>query len=80
MACRLFATKPWPELMLAYWKPDSWEHTAVKFASKYKLLIHENAYGNVVCENAAILSKGRWINKSGMSAFIGSQIIFTYIC
>ena len=58
MACRLFATKPLPEVMLAYWQPDSWEHTAVKFVSKYKLFFHENAYGNVVCENAAIFSRG----------------------
>ena len=55
MACRLFGTKPLPEPMLAYCQLDHWENP-VKFKSKYKRCIQENAFGNVVCEVAAILS------------------------
>ena len=29
-----------------------------------EILIHEHASENVVCEMAAILSRGRWVNKS----------------
>ena len=51
----------------------------MKFTSKRKLFIHDNAFGNVVCEMAAILSRADESINSGKSAFIGSQIVLTYI-
>ena len=37
-----------------------------------KLFISENAFENVVCEMAAILSRGRWVNKSSpINSFYG---------
>ena len=30
--------------------------------SKYEVFIHENSSENTVCEKAAILSRGRWVN------------------
>ena len=38
MACRLFGAKPLPEPMLPYCQLDFWEHTSVKFESKYNPL------------------------------------------
>ena len=38
--------------MLAYCQLDPWEQTSVKFESKYKIFIHENAFENVACEMA----------------------------
>ena len=32
------------------------------FNQNIKLFIHENASENIVCEMAAILSRGRWVN------------------
>ena len=53
MACRLFGAKPLPKPMLTFCQLDSKEQT-----SNTKLFIHENAFENVVCEIAAILSRG----------------------
>ena len=36
MACRLFGAKPLSKPMLSYCQLDLWEHTSVKFESKYK--------------------------------------------
>ena len=57
MACRLLGTKPLPEPMLAYCQLASWEQISVK------IFIQENAFEIVVCQVAAILSRGRWVNK-----------------
>ena len=62
MACCLFCVKPLPEPTLAYCQLDPQEQTSVKFSSKYKLSIHENASEKIVCEMAAILSRERWVN------------------
>ena len=35
---------------------------SLKFKSKCKHFIHENAFENVVCKVSAILSRGRWVN------------------
>ena len=32
------------------------------FTQNTKLFIHEYAFENIVCEMAAILSRGRWVN------------------
>ena len=55
MACRLIRTKPLPEPILTYCQLDPQEQTSVKF-------IHESAFKNAVCEMAAILTRGRWVN------------------
>ena len=41
---------------------DDKEQISMKFESKCNFFIHENAFENVVCEMAAILSRGRWVN------------------
>ena len=58
MACRLFGAKPLSKPMLDYCQLDPQEQTSMTFWSKYKLFIHENASENIVCEMAAILSRG----------------------
>ena len=62
MACRLFGAKPLSKPMLGYCQLDPLEQTSVKFESKYKTFIHENAFENVVWEMVDILSRGRWGN------------------
>ena len=57
MACRLFGAKPLSEPMLDYWQLDPWEEISLKFESKYKT-IHENAFEIIVCDMAAIFSRG----------------------
>ena len=37
------------------------------FNGNTKLFIDENTFENIVCEMAAILSRGRWVNKQGFS-------------
>ena len=60
MACRLVGAKPLPDPMLTFCQLDPQEQTTVKFESKCKKKsIDENAFENVVCEMAAILS--RWV-------------------
>ena len=56
MTCRLFGAKPLPEPILTCCQLDPWKPTSVKYD------IHENAFENAVCEIAAILSRGRWVN------------------
>ena len=46
--------------MLGYCHLDTQEQTTVKYK---KLLINENAAENIVCEMAAILSQGRWVDQ-----------------
>ena len=62
MACRLLGAKPLFEPMLEY---CHLEQTLVKFLSKLKIFIQVNAFESVVCEMAAILSRGSWVKPSG---------------
>ena len=61
MACRLFDAKPLfkPMLGFCFCQMDPWGQT---FNQNTKLFIHENASENVVCEMAAILSRGGWVS------------------
>ena len=62
MACRLCGAKPLPKSALVNWthrnKPQ-WN-----FNQNTKLFIHKNAFENIACEMAAILSRGRWVNSN----------------
>ena len=60
MARRLFATKPLPKPMLIYCQLDRQEQ--VKFKSKYKIFIRENAFKDVVCERRPFCSWGDELN------------------
>ena len=71
MACRLFGTKPLPEPMLADCQLDAQEQTSVKFESKYKLFIDENAFQNVFCQIGDHFVQGRWVN----AAIMGNVIV-----
>ena len=71
MACRLLGAKPLLEPMLPDCQLDPYEQKSVKFESKYKDFIHENADENVVCEMAAILSRGRWVNRTSITSNTG---------
>ena len=62
MACPLFGTKPLSKPMLGYCQLDPMNKLQWKFSKNTQLFIHENAYENIVCEMAAILSQGRWVN------------------
>ena len=59
MACRLFDAKPLSQPLLGYYQLDSKEQTSVEFCHKANFLIQENTFENVVCEMAAIFSRGR---------------------
>ena len=48
-----------------YCQLDPKGQNSVKFQSRHKIFIHENASENIVCEMAAILSIGRWVKASG---------------
>ena len=61
MACRLFGAKPLSKPMLGYCQLDPQENFS-NFNQNTTLFIHENASENIVCEMAAILSRGRWVN------------------
>ena len=50
-------TKHWHQILL-----DPWEQTSMEFESKYKTFNLRNAFENVVCEMAAILSRGDELN------------------
>ena len=60
MACRLFGakplSKPYFDVKWALRKKRQWN-----FNRNIKLFIHENASENIVCEMAAILSRGRLV-------------------
>ena len=58
MACRLFGAKPSSKPVLGYCQFDPEEQTLVKFKSKYEIFVHENAFENLFCDMAAILSGG----------------------
>ena len=64
MACRLVTAKPLSEPMLEYFQFDPSEQTLMKSEMFYRnsdIFIHENAFENVVCEMAAILSRSRCV-------------------
>ena len=64
MTCRLFGAKPLPKPMLCYCQLDPWKQTSLKFESNYKTLNSvKKALENVVCEIAAILSRGIWVKQ-----------------
>ena len=58
MAWRRIGYEPLAEPMLEYCQLDSCEQTSVKLESKYNFFIHEKRSENIVCEMAAILSRG----------------------
>ena len=59
MACRLFGAKPLSEPMLGFCQLDPKEQNFGEILIKNtKLFINENASENIVCEMAAILSRG----------------------
>ena len=67
MACRLFVAKLLSEPILDYCQLDPEEQTNKlqwNFNQYTKLFIPENASENIVCEKAAILSRGRWVHPS----------------
>ena len=68
VACRLFGAKPLPEQMLTDCQLDPWEHTSVKFESKYKIFFREDAFENVVCEMAITL-QWRHNGRDGVSNY-----------
>ena len=78
MAYRLFGANPLPTPMLGYCQLDPWEQPSVKYQSKYKIFIHENAFENIVCDTAAILFKVRWFNPSTMLAQCRGQDVFHF--
>ena len=47
MACRLFGTKPLPELMLVYCQLDSCKNFLVQFVSEFYHFIQEDKLENV---------------------------------
>ena len=55
MACHLFSTKPLSKPMLRYCQLDTKE-----ISIKIQNFSDENPPENIVCEMAAILSRGRW--------------------
>ena len=55
MAWHLFGTKPLSMLLLDWWQ---WN-----LNQNVKVFIHENASENIVCEMAAILTRGTWVNE-----------------
>ena len=54
MACRLFGAKPLSEPMKIFCQLDPKEHNSMKDSLKFKSIIEENAFENIVCEVASI--------------------------
>ena len=62
MACRLFGTYSKPMLSCCWLGP--WAPTSMKFQSKYKTFhSRKKTSKSVVCEMAAILSRGGWVKE-----------------
>ena len=72
MACRLVGAKPLFEPMLTY-RVDPQEQTSVKFESKCKTFLHENAFEEVACEITAILSRPQYVRYGCWSYLVKSQ-------
>ena len=66
MACRLFGAKPLPEPLPTYCQLEPSEQNFSEIQNT-KLLVQENVFENIVCEMAAILSKGRWVKVNNPS-------------
>ena len=58
MACLLFGAMPSSKPILSYCQLDPYEQTSMNFNQNATFFINENAYENIVCEMAAILSRG----------------------
>ena len=59
MACHLIGARPLSEQMLAYCQLDPQEQTSVTVEFKIQhFFIYKNAFENVACEMAGILSRG----------------------
>ena len=56
MVCSLIGAKPLPEPMLEYWEVNPKELKGIFNQNSY-IFIQENAFENVVCWTAAILSQ-----------------------
>ena len=64
MACRLFGAKPLPK-PYQFWVIVNWtirNKLQWDFNQNSKLFILKNASENIVCDIAAMLSMGRWVN------------------
>ena len=61
MSCCLFGAKPLSKPMLAYCQLNLRNKLQWNFNQNTQLFIHGNAYKNIVCVMAAILSWGRWV-------------------
>ena len=64
MACRLIGANHY---LNQCWEIVNWtlkNKIHWNLNSNTNIFIHENAFENIVCEIAAILSKGRWVNSS----------------
>ena len=59
MACRLFGAKPSFGWIIVNWTLRN--QLKCNFNQNTELLIHENAFENIVFEMAAILLRGRWV-------------------
>ena len=56
MACRLFGAKPLSQPMLGYCQLNPQEQLQWNYNQNTEIFIEENAFENIVCEMAAILS------------------------
>ena len=59
MACCLFGAKPLSKPMIGYCQLDRYEQTS--FQSKSKTFLSRKCTWNIVCDMAAMLSRGRWV-------------------
>ena len=62
MACRLDDAKPISEPMLESCWWDPWEQNQRNFNSNWNIFIQENAFENIICEMASILSRPQCVN------------------
>ena len=75
MACRLFGRKPLPETMLTLFNEILRNKLKWNFNENTKFFIHENAPEIIVYEMAAILSRGRWVDRILYHAMTHVKII-----
>ena len=78
MACHLFSAKPLSKAIFVYWQLDPYEQISVKFQSKCKKN-SVRASENIVCEIAAIVSKGKWIKSNSAGKEIVTYAIYPCI-
>ena len=62
MACHLFCTKRLSEPMMTYCQLDPKEHISMKYFSKFKIFHPRNAFENIICGMAALLSWPQCVN------------------